>query len=89
MRMMIINGYLLNLKMDLVLENNVCWLRRGSHWMCGTTGLGFFLLGVNVKINVAICLEQGGSNNREAAMLKDVITTGKIDWLGSFVNLHW
>ena len=41
------------------------------------------------KINVAICLEQGGSNNREAAMLKDVITTGKIDWLGSFVNLHW
>ena len=57
--------------------------------MCGTTGLGFFLLGVNVKINVAICLEQGGSNNREAAMLKDVITTGKIDWLGSFVNLHW
>ena len=57
--------------------------------MCGTTGLGFFLLGVNVKINVAICLEQGSSNNREAAMLKDVITTGKIDWLGSFVNLHW
>ena len=42
-------------------------------------GPGVFLLGVNVKINVAICLEQGGSNNREAAMLKDVITTGKID----------
>ena len=64
---------------------NVCWLRRGSHWMCGTTEPGVFLLGVNVKINVAICLEQGGSNNR-GSYVKESLPR-KDDWLGSFVNL--
>ena len=121
MRMMTINGYLLNLKIDLVLkmfadtgqEVIECVVQQAwgfpprSKWMLRKVfhpavvppplfrqNLLMLKLMWQFVLNrvwqIVRCMFTSGSNNREAAALKDVLQQERDDKsLGWFVNLHW
>ena len=68
---MIINGYLLNLEIVLVLE------------MFADTGQEVIQCGLQLAVTlnrvwqIIRCMFMSGSSNREAAVLEDIIITGK------------